>query len=179
VLPFALMNVARLFAIALASASLISCTAAASGDDYFGTVGAVALDKQGNLAAGTSTGGTNNKHFGRVGDSPIIGAGTYANNRSCAISATGQGEFFIRFTVAHDICARVEYRGTPVQTAADTVIKDVLKPVGGDGGIVGLDHDGNVAMSLNTTGMGRGYMGADGRSVGLFAADVTADAPRK
>ena len=97
---------------------------------YFGTVGAVALDKAGNLAAATSTGGVTNKRFGRVGDSPIIGAGTYASNQSCAISSTGIGEHFIRFSVAHDICARVEYRGTTTQQAADEVIQDVLKPAG-------------------------------------------------
>src|SRR5207237_9266030 len=93
---------------------------AAQAEDHHGTVGAVALDQHGNLAAGTSTGGLTNKRFGRVGDSPIIGAGTYASNQSCAISATGQGEYFIRYTVAHDVCARVEYSGSAIQTAADT-----------------------------------------------------------
>jgi beta-aspartyl-peptidase (threonine type) len=140
------------------------------GGGYYGTVGAVALDQQGNLAAATSTGGLTNKRFGRVGDSPIIGAGTYASNQSCGISSTGTGEFFIRFTVAHDICARVQYAGTPVQQAADAVVQDVLKAAGGDGGVVGLDRLGNVAMSFNTTGMGRGYVGQDGRALIMFTA---------
>jgi beta-aspartyl-peptidase (threonine type) len=139
--------------------------------DYFGTVGAVALDQQGNLAAATSTGGMTNKRYGRVGDSPIIGAGTYASNASCAISATGHGEYFIRYTVAHDICARVEYQGMAVQAAADAVVRDVLRTAGGEGGVIGLDREGNVAVSLNVTGMGRGYMGADGRAQIAFAAD--------
>lgn len=138
---------------------------------YFGTVGAVALDRQGNLAAATSTGGTTNKRFGRVGDAPIIGAGTYANNRSCAISASGTGEYFIRFTVAHDICARVEYRGMSAQQAADSVVQEVLKQAGGDGGVVGLDRRGNIAMSFNTTGMNRGYIGEDGRPVVMFTTE--------
>ena len=138
---------------------------------YFGTVGAVALDRQGNLAAATSTGGLTNKRFGRVGDSPIIGAGTYASNQSCAISATGTGEYFIRFTVAKDICARVEYRGVGVQAAADEVIQAVLKRAGGDGGVVGLDRRGNVVMSFNTTGMGRGYIGQEGQAAIMFTAD--------
>ena len=132
---------------------------------YFGTVGAVALDQQSDLAAATSTGGLANKPVGRVGDSPIIGAGTYASNQSCAISATGTGEYFIRFTVAKDICARVEYRGMGAQAAADEVIQRVLKQAGGDGGVVGLDRDGHPIMSFNTTGMGRGYVGPDGRAV--------------
>jgi L-asparaginase / beta-aspartyl-peptidase len=141
--------------------------------DYFGTVGAVALDQQGNLAAATSTGGTTNKRYGRVGDSPIIGAGTYANNASCAISATGHGEYFIRYTAAHDICARVEYRGMPVQTAADVVVREVLRTAGGEGGVIGMDRAGNVAVSLNVTGMGRGYMAADGKVHIAFAAEDT------
>jgi beta-aspartyl-peptidase (threonine type) len=135
---------------------------------YFGTVGAVALDQAGNLAAATSTGGLTNKRFGRVGDSPIIGAGTYASNGSCAISATGTGEYFIRFTVAKDICARVEYRGVTAQAAADEVIHGVLKPAGGNGGVVGLDRRGAVIMSFNTTGMGRGYIGQDGQASVMF-----------
>jgi beta-aspartyl-peptidase (threonine type) len=141
--------------------------------EYFGTVGAVALDRPGNLAAGTSTGGMTNKRYGRVGDSPVIGAGTYASNASCAISATGHGEYFIRYTVAHDICARVEYQNLPVQAAADAVVHGVLRPAGGEGGVIGMDRAGNVAVSLNVTGMGRGYMGADGRAQIAFAADGT------
>jgi beta-aspartyl-peptidase (threonine type) len=140
-------------------------------DAYFGTVGAVALDQQGNLAAATSTGGTTNKRVGRVGDSPIIGAGTYASNQSCAISATGTGEYFIRFTVAKDICARVEYRAVTAQAAADEVIQGVLKRAGGDGGVVGLDRRGNPIMSFNTTGMGRGYVGQDGHPTIRLTAD--------
>lgn len=146
---------------------------------HFGTVGAVALDRQGNLAAATSTGGLTNKRFGRIGDSPIVGAGTYANNRSCAVSATGQGEYFIRYTVAHDICARVEYQKIPIQAAADAVVQNVLKPVGGQGGVIGMDRSGNVAMSFNVTGMGRGYVGAGGRVAIMFTAEdavsLTAD----
>jgi beta-aspartyl-peptidase (threonine type) len=138
---------------------------------YFGTVGAVALDKAGNLAAATSTGGVTNKRFGRVGDSPIIGAGTYASNQSCGISATGIGEYFIRFSVAHDICARVEYRGISAQQAADEVVQDVLKPAGGDGGVVGLDRVGRVIMSFNTTGMSRGYIGESGDAVIMFTTE--------
>jgi beta-aspartyl-peptidase (threonine type) len=146
---------------------------------YFGTVGAVALDRAGNLAAATSTGGVTNKRFGRVGDSPIIGAGTYASNQSCAISATGAGEYFIRFTVAHDICARVEYRGLDAQAAADEVIHQVLKPVGGEGGVIGLDPSGRVVMAFNTTGMSRGYIGESGEPMIMFTADDTAPIPRE
>jgi beta-aspartyl-peptidase (threonine type) len=137
---------------------------------YFGTVGAVALDRQGNLAAGTSTGGMTNKRFGRIGDSPVIGAGTYSTG-SCGISSTGHGEYFIRYAVAHDVCARVEYRGMGVQAAADDVVQKVLKDAGGEGGVIGLDRAGTVAMSFNVTGMGRGYIGADGRAVVRFTAD--------
>jgi beta-aspartyl-peptidase (threonine type) len=138
---------------------------------YFGTVGAVALDRLGNLAAGTSTGGMTNKRFGRVGDSPIVGAGTYASNDSCAISATGHGEYFIRYTVAHDICARVQYTGAGVQAAADEVVLRVLKGAGGEGGVVGLDRAGNVALSFNVTGMGRGYIGPEGAPVVMFTQE--------
>ena len=140
---------------------------------YFGTVGAVGLDRQGNLAAGTSTGGMTNKKFGRIGDSPVIGAGTYANQR-CGISSTGHGEYFIRYAVAHDICARVEYEGVSVQQAADTVVQQVLKTAGGEGGVIGMDRSGRVGMSFNSGGMGRGYVGPDGRATIMFTAD---DAP--
>jgi len=146
---------------------------AAQTDDHHGTVGAVALDQHGNLAAGTSTGGLTNKRFGRIGDSPIIGAGTYADNRSCGISSTGIGEFWIRYTVAHDICARVQYRGAPIQAAADDIIHRELKPIGGEGGVIGLDSRGTVMMSFNTTGMGRGYVGADGKPLIMFTANDT------
>ena len=131
----------------------------------FGTVGAVALDKAGNLAAGTSTGGMTNKKYGRVGDAPIIGAGTYANNDSCAVSATGWGEFFIRIGVARDICALMEYRALPIQAAADLVIKQKLQKLGGDGGIIGLDKFGNIGISFNSEGMYRAYIDSAGKPV--------------
>lgn len=121
-----------------------------------GTVGAVALDKRGNLAAGTSTGGMTAKRYGRIGDSPVIGAGTFADNDSCAVSATGHGEYFIRYNVAADICARVRYRGQSVEEAATAVIDGVLKPAGGTGGVIVLDPAGNIAMPFNTSGMYRG-----------------------
>ncbi|MGE4288953.1 MAG: isoaspartyl peptidase/L-asparaginase family protein [Salinivirgaceae bacterium] len=125
-------------------------------DKKMGTVGCVVLDAYGNLAAGTSTGGMTNKRYGRVGDSPIIGAGTYADNASCAISATGHGEFFIRFTVAYDIAARMKYLKLPLELASKSVISE-LKQVGGEGGIIGIDKKGNISMQFNTTGMFRGY----------------------
>ena len=131
----------------------------------FGTVGAVALDKNGDMAAGTSTGGMTNKKYGRVGDAPIIGAGTYANNESCAVSATGWGEFFIRLGVARDICAMMEYRALPIQNAADAVIKQKLQKLGGDGGVIGLDKFGNIAISFNSEGMYRAYINSDGKPV--------------
>ena len=121
----------------------------------YGTVGAVALDQYGNLTAGTSTGGMTAKRFGRIGDSPIIGAGTYANNDSCAVSATGHGEYFIRYHVAADICARMQYQGKSLQEAADTVINKVLVKAGGSGGIIAVDRQGNIAMPFNSSGMYR------------------------
>lgn len=120
-----------------------------------GTVGAVALDAQGNIAAGTSTGGMTAKRYGRVGDSPIIGAGTYANNASCAVSATGHGEYFIRYHVAADICARMQYQGISLEEAANKVVNGVLKEAGGAGGIIAVDALGNITMPFNTTGMYR------------------------
>lgn len=131
----------------------------------FGTVGAVALDKDGNLAAGTSTGGMTYKKYGRVGDAPIIGAGTYANNETCAISATGWGEYFIRLGVARDISALMEYRALPVQQAADLVIKEKLQKLGGDGGVIAMDKFGNMAISFNSEGMYRAYIDANGKPV--------------
>lgn len=131
-------------------------------DSKFGTVGCAALDKNGNLAAGTSTGGMTNKRWNRIGDAPIIGAGTYANNASCAVSSTGWGEYFIRAMVAHDISALMEYKGMSVQDAARTVIHDKVGGLGGDGGIVAIDKDGNVAMEFNTAGMYRAHMNANG-----------------
>jgi beta-aspartyl-peptidase (threonine type) len=127
-----------------------------------GTVGCVALDQAGNIAAGTSTGGMTNKKWNRIGDAPIIGAGTYANNASCGISATGWGEFFIRSVVAHDIAALVEYKGLSIAEAARIVIHEKVAKLGGNGGIVGLDHFGNVAMEMNTEGMYRAHMNAQG-----------------
>ena len=136
----------------------------------YGTVGAVALDANGDLAAATSTGGTTNKRWGRVGDSPIVGAGTYANDQSCAVSATGTGEYFIRWTVAHDICARVQYKGESVQQASDEVINQILPKVHGDGGVIVLDAKGNFATPFNTEGMYRGWVGPDGTvSVRIYA----------
>lgn len=124
--------------------------------DYkFGTVGCAALDKNGNLAAGTSTGGMTNKRWGRIGDAPIIGAGTYANNETCAVSSTGWGEYFIRAMVAHDISALMEYKGLSLQEAARIVIQEKVANLGGDGGIVAVDKDGNITMEFNTAGMYR------------------------
>ena len=128
----------------------------------FGTVGCVALDQAGNLAAGTSSGGMTNKRWNRIGDAPIIGAGTYANNASCAISATGWGEFFIRSVVAHDIAALMEYKNLSIQEAARIVIHEKVAKLGGDGGIVGIDKQGNIAMEMNTAGMYRAHMDAQG-----------------
>ncbi|MGZ9897898.1 isoaspartyl peptidase/L-asparaginase family protein [Shewanella gaetbuli] len=125
-------------------------------DNYkFGTVGAVALDKNGNLAAGTSTGGMTAKRFGRIGDSPVIGAGNYAENGTCAVSATGHGEFFIRYNVAADICARVKYQQKSIIQAADEVINQRLVSAGGTGGVVAIDAKGNIATPFNTKGMYR------------------------
>lgn len=120
-----------------------------------GTVGAVALDKNGNLAAGTSTGGMTAKRFGRIGDSPVIGAGTFAENDSCAVSATGHGEYFIRYSVASDICARVKYQNKTIEQAGDEVINQVLAPIGGTGGVIIVDAKGHISMPFNTSGMYR------------------------
>lgn len=149
-----------------------------SGDHKFGTVGAVALDQAGNLAAGTSTGGMTNKRFGRVGDAPIIGAGTYADPR-CAVSATGHGEYFIRYTVARDVCARVEYQHLPLPEAANHVVNDVLVNAGGEGGIIAMDRQGNVAMPFNSSGMYRGYMGEDGQPYVAIFKDAEPPSPSK
>ena len=131
--------------------------------DYkFGTVGAVALDYNGNLAAGTSTGGMTNKRYGRIGDSPIIGAGTYANNKTVAVSCTGWGEYFIRSVVAYDVSAMMEYRNFSVQDAADVAIKKA-GDLGGDGGLIALDKNGNIAMPFNTAGMYRAAITRDGK----------------
>lgn len=128
----------------------------------FGTVGAVALDADGNLAAATSTGGMTNKRYGRVGDVPVIGAGTYADNATAAISATGHGEYFIRTVAAHRIASRMAFKGESVQEAADAVVMDLLKNMGGGGGVIAVDAKGNIAMPFNTSGMYRGYINVDG-----------------
>lgn len=141
-------------------------------DKKHGTVGCVALDVYGNLAAATSTGGMTYKKYGRIGDSPIIGAGTYADNKTCAVSATGHGEFFIRNVVAYDISAIMKYKGLPVSEAAEVVVNHKLKSQGGTGGIIAVDYKGNVTMTFNTNGMFRGYVKAGGeRMVGMFGAD--------
>ncbi|MEN1961212.1 isoaspartyl peptidase/L-asparaginase [Luteimonas sp. MJ246] len=145
---------------------------ARDGLKYFGTVGAVALDAGGHLAAGTSTGGMTNKRWGRVGDAPIIGAGTWADAR-CAVSGTGWGEFYIRTAAAHEICARVHHRGDRIATAADAVINGEVVRAGGDGGAIAIDAAGNVAFPFNTEGMYRGWIGADGAPhVAVFADEV-------
>lgn len=130
--------------------------------DRVGTVGCVALDAEGHLAAGTSTGGMTNKRWGRVGDSPIVGAGTWADDSTCAISATGHGEYFIRAAVAHDIHARMAHGGRDLETAADEVIQGVLGELGGSGGVVAMDRDGRVVYSFNSEGMYRGSIDAAG-----------------
>ncbi len=135
-----------------------------------GTVGAVALDTEGHLAAGTSTGGMTNKKWGRIGDSPIIGAGTFANNATCGVSGTGHGEYFIRLAIAHDIHARSMYGGVTCSEAAEAVIHEALTNAGGTGGVIMLDHAGNVAMPFNTEGMYRGYITQSGAvTVKLYA----------
>lgn len=133
-------------------------------DKKFGTVGAVALDQFGNLAAATSTGGMTNKRYGRVGDAPLIGAGTYADNQTCAVSATGHGEYFIRAVVAHDIAALMAYRKWGVKKAAEEVVMKKLVQMGGEGGVIALDRNGNFAMPFNSAGMYRGFIQADGKS---------------
>jgi beta-aspartyl-peptidase (threonine type) len=143
-----------------------------SSDEWKSTVGAVALDREGNLAAATSTGGTTNKRWGRVGDSPIIGAGTFADNRSCAVSATGDGEYFIRSTVARDICARVQYLGVSLAEAAKAVIHGELVEMGGEGGVIAIDPAGNIVADFNTSGMYRAEIDSSGElSVEIYKDD--------
>ena len=149
--------------------------AAAEPKYRIGTVGAVALDRRGNLVAGTSTGGTTGKRYGRIGDSPIIGSGTYANNRSVAVSATGTGEFFIRGTVAHDISALVEYKGMSVDDAAREVIFEKLVALKGDGGVIAIDRHGNISMPFNTVGMYRASIDTTGK-VNILLYDETVEA---
>lgn len=129
-----------------------------SSDEKFGTVGAVALDQYGNLSAGTSTGGMSNKKWGRIGDSPIIGAGTYADNETCGVSATGHGEFIMRNIVAYDIAALIKYKERSLQEATEEVVIKKLAEAGGDGGVIALDRQGNIAMTFNTSGMYRGFI---------------------
>ena len=138
---------------------------------YFGTVGAVALDVHGNLAAATSTGGMTNKRYGRVGDSPVIGAGTWADER-CAVSGTGWGEFFLRNVVAHDLAARIAYGGATLAAAADAVILQRVPELGGDGGAIAVDRNGNIAMPFSTVGMYRGWIAMDGsRGTAIFGQE--------
>lgn len=138
-------------------------------DRYFGTVGAVALDREGNLSAATSTGGMSNKKFGRVGDSPIIGAGTYADNATCAVSATGHGEYFIRGIIAYDVAAMMRYSGLTLAEASNAVIHGKLTEMGATGGIIAMDRDGNVSMPFNTPGMYRGQVNTRGElSIEIF-----------
>lgn len=138
-------------------------------NDKFGTVGCVALDQQGNIVAGTSTGGMTNKRWGRIGDSPIIGAGTYANNNTCGVSSTGWGEYFIRGVVAYDISALMEYGGQSLSEASSKVIQEKLAALGGDGGIIALDKSGNISMEFNTDGMFRAAISGSGvKDIGIY-----------
>ena len=132
-------------------------------DNKFGTVGCVAIDKFGNISSGTSTGGMTNKKWNRIGDVPIIGAGTYANNNTCGISSTGWGEYFIRNVVAYDISSQIEYKKISIDLAAKNTLKKV-KDLGGNGGVIGIDKNGNILMDFNTEGMYRGYKKSDGES---------------
>lgn len=135
----------------------------------FGTVGAAACDKHGNLAAATSTGGMTNKQWGRIGDSAIIGAGTYANNKTCAISATGHGEMFIRAVAAYDVSCLMEYKGLSLQEAMDIVVNDKLMKIEGEGGMIGVDAKGNAALVFNSEGMYRGVRDSEGKKeVGIY-----------
>jgi len=140
----------------------------APADHKFGTVGAVARDAQGNLAAGTSTGGMTNKRFGRVGDSPVIGAGTYANNATCAISCTGHGEYFLRAVVAHDISCLMEYRGLSLPEACHIVVKDKLVKMGGEGGLIAVDAAGNYHFCFNSAGMYRAARSGDREEIAYY-----------
>jgi L-asparaginase / beta-aspartyl-peptidase len=130
-------------------------------DKKFGTVGAVAIDSFGDLAAATSTGGMTNKRYGRVGDTPMIGAGTYANNSTCAVSCTGHGEYFIRAVVAYDISCLMEYKGFSLQAACEEVVKNKLVKIGGEGGLIAMDKSGNIELAFNSEGMYRGYKKSD------------------
>jgi beta-aspartyl-peptidase (threonine type) len=130
---------------------------------YFGTVGAVALDAEGNLAAATSTGGRTDKRWGRIGDAPIVGAGNYADNNACAVSATGSGEHFMRTVLAHEIASLVRYRGLSLEDAARQAVHGTLAAIGGEGGVIAVDREGNIAMQYNSEGMFRGARDSKGR----------------
>ena len=144
-------------------AAALTANAAGFSESLMGTVGAVALDAQGNLAAATSTGGTTGKRWGRVGDSPLIGAGTYAANDCCAVSATGHGEYFIRATVAHEIASLMRYAGLDARAAADRVVHEQLRQMGGAGGVIVVGRDGTIALPFNSRGMLRGSIDTQGR----------------
>lgn len=148
--------------------NLVQLDHSATRDEKFGTVGAVALDKYGNVAAATSTGGMTNKKFGRVGDSPMIGAGNYANNATCAVSCTGSGEFFIRGVVAYDVSCLMEYKNLSLKEACNEVIHHRLPKIGGDGGLIAVDAKGNISLSFNTEGMYR----AQRNSLGIHAVSI-------
>lgn len=137
-------------------------------DHKFGTVGAAACDVHGNIAAGTSTGGMTNKRFGRIGDSPVVGSGTYANNATCAISCTGHGEFFLRAAVAHDISCLIEYKGLSLGAACDLVVKDKLIKMGGEGGLIALNTSGEAHFSFNSSGMNRAMRNSEGQEIVAF-----------
>jgi beta-aspartyl-peptidase (threonine type) len=142
-------------------------------EEKYGTVGAVALDRRGNLAAATSTGGMVNKRYGRIGDSPLLGAGTYANNESCAVSCTGQGEYFIRLSVAHEISSLLRYKDLSLEDAAKHVIHDQLKKIGGKGGLIAIDKEGNIAMKFNTKGMYRASKKEGEKTyIGIYKTDL-------
>ena len=141
---------------------LVAKSSSAEGGKKLGTVGAVALDSSGTISAGCSTGGTTNKMQGRIGDSPIIGAGVYADSKTCGVACTGTGEFFIRGVVAHTVAALCEYKGLRIQEAVEQALKEKVEKLGGDGGIIAIDKGGNVGIVFNTTGMFRGYVGSDG-----------------
>lgn len=141
-------------------------------ENKYGTVGCVAIDFNGNIVAGTSTGGMTNKKWGRIGDSPIIGAGTYANNSTCGVSSTGWGEYFIRGVVAHDISAMMEYGGKSLKESANHVIHHKLTELGGTGGIIALDQKGNIVMEFNTDGMYRGFMTEDSSIISIYRSKI-------
>ena len=141
-------------------------------EEKFGTVGCVALDQNGNIAAGTSTGGMTNKKWCRIGDSPIIGAGTYANNSTCGVSSTGWGEYFIRGVVAHDISAMMEYGGKSLKESANHIIHHKLNELGGTGGIIALDQKGNIVMEFNTDGMYRAFMTEDSSGIYIYGLRI-------